>query len=970
MPMIRTLFSIQLIILSLLWAQQTAAQDPYAQRMTITTGLPSNAVYSILEDRKGYIWFTCDEGLFRYDGKTYLSFKAPNQTTYSGSGIAEDILGRIWYQNFDGDSYYVENNKLHYFPKKNKINFFPNRFTDQYVFDKSTNHLNVYDLQTTQLTASIPIISSRTFTSIVHKNEFYFIEKEVLYKITKKFKKERICSLPMKYGDFSQLLTNGQKLLLVKKSSPENGIWEITQHAYRKLTALPSKLNIQSSKCTDRLIFLQTTCGSLMYDFSGNKIGHYFSTLNVSDILIDRKNNYWFTSPNEGITLVPRFDVHQINLPGYAPLRLIADKNHLLISTKNEQLLRYDPEKRTTSIIYQGTNNSEVYYLYRCKLMNELLLVMSDGGTYSISEKGRVSKLFLALKQVTPIDSKYNAFVASGGIGFFVHKSKVNEPSDFNALVNQYPMKELGEYFFYHLKFNIRGKSVAFDSLQKTVYFATNVGLYSFQKGNVSEIKQEGKSVFLSSLFHWNNRIMGFSPNGKLIQIKGNTCKNSFFHPDLAKTTIKQVVSFKQTLLVRTLSSLMVFKLKNKRTEYIARFDLTNQECNDMKLVNTTVWMVTSNGLIEWNLDGALKKCTPGLFQIDQFLVNNRIFPTTTKGNFSYKQNNITINFSLLDFGSKTIHSISYRVNNQNWRKLDPNIRQINFSSLSADDYQVDFRGKVNGKTIPLQSLSFTIHPPFWKTTWFLVLSIIGILGVLILYFKRQLKIVRTRNNLINEKITLESNLNKSLLASIKSQMNPHFIFNALNTIQAYIYMNDKENATGYLSKFSKLTRSVLEMSEKDEVFLSEEVYALKLYLDLEKMRFQEGFEYAIITESIDPENIKIPSMLIQPYVENAIKHGLLHSTDKKRLTIDFKKEDSCLIVEIDDNGIGRKRAEELRLQRDKFHVSFSTKANEKRLKLLNQENTVVVSYIDKLDQNQQAIGTTVKLTIQLRKQL
>ena len=135
------------------------AQDPFAQRMTITNGLPSNAVYSILEDHKGYIWFTCDEGLFRYDGKTYLPFKAEKQAAYSGSGIMEDALGRIWYQTFDGDSYYVENNQLKWFVKRDKVNYFPTCNTQKHLFDKSKDHLDVYDLKSTKLLKSFKIKS-------------------------------------------------------------------------------------------------------------------------------------------------------------------------------------------------------------------------------------------------------------------------------------------------------------------------------------------------------------------------------------------------------------------------------------------------------------------------------------------------------------------------------------------------------------------------------------------------------------------------------------------------------------------------------------------------------------------------------------------------------------------------------------------------------------------------------------------
>jgi LytS/YehU family sensor histidine kinase len=157
------------------------------------------------------------------------------------------------------------------------------------------------------------------------------------------------------------------------------------------------------------------------------------------------------------------------------------------------------------------------------------------------------------------------------------------------------------------------------------------------------------------------------------------------------------------------------------------------------------------------------------------------------------------------------------------------------------------------------------------------------------------------------------------MLASIKSQMNPHFLFNALNTIQAYIYTNDKENASVYLGKFSELTRRILEMSNKDCVPLSEEIKSLSLYLELEKIRFEDLLHYTFeVDPALQPDFVYIPSMLIQPYVENAIKHGLLHKKDDRQLWIKFIKERDCLMVIIDDNGIGRKRSAQLKRLKEK----------------------------------------------------
>ena len=169
-----------------------------------------------------------------------------------------------------------------------------------------------------------------------------------------------------------------------------------------------------------------------------------------------------------------------------------------------------------------------------------------------------------------------------------------------------------------------------------------------------------------------------------------------------------------------------------------------------------------------------------------------------------------------------------------------------------------------------------------------------------------------------------------------------------------------------YLSKFSKLTRMILDMSEKSEVTLSEEVSALKLYLDLEKIRF-EDFEYIIkIDPNLSIESIEIPSMIIQPYVENAIKHGLLHKKGPKLLQLILRKfEENYLVIGIDDNGIGRKRSSELNQIKINKHKSFATEANKKRLEILNSENRKInIQYMDKVNSNGIPEGTFVQIML------
>jgi LytS/YehU family sensor histidine kinase len=215
--------------------------------------------------------------------------------------------------------------------------------------------------------------------------------------------------------------------------------------------------------------------------------------------------------------------------------------------------------------------------------------------------------------------------------------------------------------------------------------------------------------------------------------------------------------------------------------------------------------------------------------------------------------------------------------------------------------------------------------------------------------------------------VNLEKNLNQSKLKAIKSQMNPHFFYNALNTIQSFILSNDKKQAINYLSKFSNLTRTILEMTEKETISIAEEVKTLGLYLDIEKARFEEDFTYKIdIDTAIDAENNKIPTMLLQPYVENAVKHGLLHKQGKKIVTISFKKEAEHLIVSVEDNGIGRQKSAELNAIKNKNHISFATEAIQNRVNLLNQYNqkNISIQYIDKTNLGNQSTGTIVVFEI------
>lgn len=203
-------------------------------------------------------------------------------------------------------------------------------------------------------------------------------------------------------------------------------------------------------------------------------------------------------------------------------------------------------------------------------------------------------------------------------------------------------------------------------------------------------------------------------------------------------------------------------------------------------------------------------------------------------------------------------------------------------------------------------------------------------------------------------------------LMALRSVMSPHFIFNVLNSIQYFIAKNDRLNAINYLSMFSKLVRSILTHSVNNKISLAEEIELLKNYIQLEMVRFENKFTFSIeIAPGVDSESIIIPSLLIQPYVENAILHGLYNKTTPGELSIRIREDEDLLTFTIEDNGIGREAAQRLRMENLRTHNSMGINITEERLKLINLGQQAAFEVEDLKDENGPC-GTRVKIMILL----
>mgnify|MGYP005666620561 CR=1 FL=1 len=264
--------------------------------------------------------------------------------------------------------------------------------------------------------------------------------------------------------------------------------------------------------------------------------------------------------------------------------------------------------------------------------------------------------------------------------------------------------------------------------------------------------------------------------------------------------------------------------------------------------------------------------------------------------------------------------------------------------------------------------LAIRIAPPFWRTYWFwlLVFGIVTSLayGIYHLYIKQRQREQRMKAEFNNKLAEVE-------MAALRSQMNPHFLFNCLNSINRFIQRNEPDTASAYLTKFSRLIRLVLDHSRSDTISLRDELDALRLYIELEAMRFVGRFSYVFdIAPSLETHSIDIPPMLIQPYVENAIWHGLMHKDHGDgRLTIKSYIREDRLFVEVEDNGVGRKMAALLKSKSATLYKSHGMKVTAERIEIINEiyEAKTTVEIEDLINSQGKAAGTKVTLSLFLK---
>lgn len=532
--------------------------------------------------------------------------------------------------------------------------------------------------------------------------------------------------------------------------------------------------------------------------------------------------------------------------------------------------------------------------------------------------------------------------------------------------------------------YNRQPKLLGVYELSKSVFlFYSNGGLFRLRNGVLQHESIKGlqaENLYVTRIAGDNKGRIWMATQGKgLLQCVFNgdelilqhqfTKKNGLLSDEL----LSVLVDKNDRLWVADYTSLSLLKESGSNSQFVnftEKDGLPGDYYQHLHLAqqsNGEVWAITSMNIFSFNPDSLrLNTVAPKLFFNTVELEDQEGKNLLSPGNniqLDHNQNSLSFSFTAISLTNPGEIKYAYRLLPGDTSWIETHERSLHFSSLLPGKYNLEIKASNNTGvwSAPLQ-YSFTVKPPFWNTWWFY--SLLGALFLVSVYwfYKRRIKSVKDKAALQQQLAELESK-------ALRAQMNPHFIFNSLNAIQELIVTQNVEAAYDYLSKFSKLLRLVLNNSEKSLIPLSEEIAMLQLYLELESLRFRKSFSYEIqVEDSLDAETVLAPPLLLQPFIENAIWHGLMLKEAVKKITLNIHRQEDVILCVIEDNGIGRKRAAEIKEKKlGAVHLeSKGLKLSQQRIGLLQLNGKKGNVKIEDLYENGEAAGTRVNIQLPL----
>jgi ligand-binding sensor domain-containing protein len=980
---------IKRIILScfLLLAGFVSAQNSYFRNYSVDHGLPFIQVQTIFQDSKGYLWSGGYGGLSQFDGTRFTNFSPRNGlVSHSVTAINEDSKGNLWIGTNSGVSCYDGKSFKNY----TKANGLPDNSVTYIV----TDSLYVW-IGTLQGVARFDGKNFSTFGTNTG------LPTNVIFQA---------------YKDEADVYWMGSDKGLHRFDS--KGVSTIPNWPEGKAS------NVYAVTTSGGKVFAGTAAGVYIYDEHTGKITKpehpLLQNAKVNALVKDRRGMVW-AATNSGL-----FRIHNGIVKQYKPsedlnsnivISLFIDyEGNLWVGTYNG-MFRYRDDQFTTYGIHSGMKSAFAFQMTRSNT-GDLWVATTDGlhvfdgknfkvltdknglpgnsifsciedhngsiwaGTekgIAIIEKGRTKQLLkkdgLASDSGCYIteDSKGRMLIGGCGGITVIDKGVVSKHTFRSPYTNDFSVWKIletapdnyviGTYQGGIFSFDGKTFKCLNDSLgikenvvldvvtdnDGILYFATFDGIFMY-------IPESYPNKRVQRLIHFNEEngmssdlvyCLAFDKEFKYLWAGTNQGINRI-----------DVAAYK--------------KLGRKKIEVYGKEDgFMGTESNSNGIYTDkdgSIWFGTVNGLIRYNpyefisniYEPRINLTGISVFYHDTSFVSNMSLP--------YDANHVSFRFTAtsLTNPSKVRYRIMLEGFDRSWSPVTVSTFAT-YSNLPPGKYTFKVQAANNEglwSTHPAE-FSFEIRKAWWNT-WVFRLSMAGAILAIILFGFR----VRSQQIRRKERQVAKQNLEMSKLElkALRAQMNPHFIFNSLNSIQHFILQSEEVSAVKYLNKFAKLIRIILNNSEKPSITLREELEALNLYLELEELRFGDKFSYAVTIDSdIDIDYYEVPPLILQPYVENAILHGLNPKPQKGMLEIIIKKHGDHIVCTVLDNGIGRKQAMEMKGQiLRKPHVSHGTRITRERLEILNRSfhSELSVNITDLNSQSGEGTGTRVDVFI------
>jgi signal transduction histidine kinase len=506
------------------------------------------------------------------------------------------------------------------------------------------------------------------------------------------------------------------------------------------------------------------------------------------------------------------------------------------------------------------------------------------------------------------------------------------------------------------------------------IWLGTLYGLYVFQKGNA--YFKGDISPFLSERISCIDKmkeylVVGTTAHGILF-LKDDTIAYHLTNENgLLGTSIKALfIQDDSTAWVGTRLGLNKIVMDiDKQDFHIESYGhsdgLPSSEINSISMHDGHVWLGTGRGLVSFNPVNLTPHMVPPVINISSIRLMGKDTSILEQYDLPYDQNSIRIEFKGITYRKEENMRYRYMLSNYQDQIVETKNDWVLFPNLPPGEYTFFVNvGNVHGNWNEApERIDFRIRKHYTQTLWFIILLILATLASLALitiFFQRQRKI---KQNARNDLLRMEQKL-------FRLQMNPHFVFNALLAIQGYMYMNKPQEAGRYLTSFAKMIRHTLYGSSEEYITLDKEMQALQYYLELQRLRFNEHFNFSIeLDDEIIPESMLIPPLLLQPFLENAIEHGLQHKKEGGMLYVRLKADVDCLMIEIEDDGIGREESVKLQKEKGKLHKSMGMDIVRKRVESLNKilSQRIRLEITDLKNEDGKAAGTLVRMCIPFR---